>query len=189
MSQAQFNNLYDYWQWPSYFNHNQLVELHNVFKEHQVVNADDNPAIGKTKKVNLKMTNWGWFEDRLKPLEQSIFKINQDYFGFNIWPQFNDNYLILNEYDSKEKGEYDWHVDSSSCHTYDMKFTVLINASLEPYEGGEFSYFRSGEKSIPELNQPGNVIMFRSQLSHKVYPVLKGKRHTIAIFYMGPRFI
>lgn len=189
MHKPQFNNLYDYWHWPNFFNENQIADMHNIFRTNKVNDAEDNAAGGKTKKVNLVMTHYGHLRPQLYSLEQSIFKINQDFFGYNIWPQFDDNMVILNEYDSNVKGEYDWHVDSSSCHTYDMKYTVLINASLAPYQGGKFSYFRSGEKQIDELDNPGNVIMFKSQLSHKVYPVLKGKRYSIALFYMGPRFV
>ena len=189
MIEQQTNRIYDYWQWPNLFNHKELVEMHDLFNKYHVQNAIDSPAKGKTKLVNLKMTHWGYFKSKLQPLEQRILKCNQDYFGYSLFPQYDDNMIMLNEYDSKQKGEYDWHTDGSGNHTYDIKFTVLINASLEPYEGGDFSYFRAGEKPVPELNKPGNVIMFKSHLSHKVYPVISGKRHTIAIFYIGPRFI
>ena len=182
------HQIYDYYYYENVYSQEQLKELHKIFKENNNSN-NDTPAKGVTKTSNVTLTNWGFLRNYMHPIDQNVLRHNQECIGYNIWPQFDDNMVILNEYDSNIKGEYDWHVDSSSCHTYDMKYTVLINASLAPYQGGKFSYFRSGEKQIDELDNPGSVVMFKSHLSHKVYPVLKGKRYSIALFYMGPRFV
>ena len=185
---SQEHRLYDYWIWPDVFDKKELKQLHKIFNETNINDAIDSPA-KSSKIVNLKMSPWKNFKKLLTPLDQLFLKIQQDNFGYQIYPQYDYNYLILNEYDGKQKGEYDWHTDSSSNYIYDIKFTLLINASLEPYEGGDFVYFKAGERHIKELNTPGNVIFFKSYLSHKVYPVTKGKRHTITLFYMGPRFV
>ena len=183
------HNLYDYWQWPGVFDKKDLEKMHEIFNKTHIKDAEDSPAKGKSKIVNLKMSPWINFKQILSPLEQLFLKTQQDNFGYHIYPQYDYNYLMLNEYDGKQKGEYDWHTDGSGNYIQDVKFTLLINASLEPYEGGEFVYFRAGERHIKELNTPGNIIFFKSYLSHKVYPVTKGKRHTITLFYLGPRFV
>ena len=71
----------------------------------------------------------------------------------------------------------------------DIKFTMLINASLEPYEGGKFFIFgNGGEREVGELAKPGNVVILKSSIPHRVTPVTKGKRHSITLFYSGPKF-
>ena len=97
--------------------------------------------------------------------------------------------MRLNEYSSQHKGEYGWHCDGSNSPNYDIKFTMLINASLEPYQGGKFFIFgNGGEQEVKELEQPGNVVILKSNIPHRVTPVTKGKRHSITLFYSGPRF-
>jgi len=182
--------IYDYWYWKNVYSIDELKQLHNIFNEKVNKNAIDAPASGTTKNLNLITCEWRNLKDKLSELEQAALKANADNFGYNIWPQYNTNNVLLNEYDGAKKGEYDWHKDGSNNHTYDLKFTMLINASLEPYDGGQFYLFQNGgPKHVPELDTPGNVIMFKSHIQHKVYPVTKGKRHSITIFYSGPRFI
>lgn len=181
---------YSYWFWNSVYSSEEINALHDLFHQHEDKQAVDNPAENVIKKVNLKASPWRHFKDKLWGLEQAFLKVNQDNFGYSIWPQLDDNNLLLNEYDSNRKGEYNWHKDSSNNHTYDIKFTMLINASKEPYEGGKFYLFNShGPEHIKELDAPGNVIIFKSHTPHKVEPVTKGKRHSITLFYCGPRFI
>ena len=97
---------------------------------------------------------------------------------------------MFNEYDSEKNGEYGWHKDHSNNYICDLKLTVLINVSLEKYEGGKFYIFTgNGEKHIPELDTPGNMVIFKSDQVHKVTPVTKGKRQSITLFYNGPRWL
>ena len=84
---------------------------------------------------------------------------------------------------------YGWHCDGSNSEKYDIKFTMLGNASLEPYEGGKFFIFgNGGEREVGELAEPGNVVILKSSIPHRVTPVTKGKRHSITLFYSGPKF-
>ena len=106
-----------------------------------------------------------------------------------IKPQIVADGLIDDEYDLSNN-QYDWHTDGSNNHTFDVKFTVLINASTQPYKGGEFYLMgNGGEYHVKGLDKPGDVICIKSHIHHKVNPVTEGKRHTIAIHYSGPRFI
>ena len=78
------------------------------------------------------------------------------------------------------------------CNTdykYDIKFTVLINVSEEKYSGGKFKLMHGGKpEHVKELDEPGNMIMFRSYTLHKVEPVTKGERKTLTLFLTGPNF-
>ena len=96
---------------------------------------------------------------------------------------------MLNEYDGNIKAEYDWHSDGSNNHTHDIKLTILINASVKKYKGGEFSLFVNKPIHIAKLDNPGDVLMFTSNICHKVNPITSGKRHSITLFYKGPKFI
>ena len=181
---------YTYWYWNDVYSIDELKQLHEVFEKNHDKHATDNPASDAVKTSKLKMTTWLNLKDKLCHIEQSLLMVNSLHFGLNVWPQYDTQQIILNEYDCNIKGEYGWHKDSSDNHVYDIKFTLLINASLEPYEGGEFYLFNSkGGEHVKELNKPGNVIAFISHNYHKVTPVTKGKRHSITMFYTGPRFI
>ena len=179
----------DYWYIPKVYCHDELVNIHNIFKEKTDDNILDIPAKNVTKKAKIYISYWDNFKHLLNSLEQSLLKINQDNFGYNIWPQYDDNIVRLNEYDSDYKGEYDWHTDGSLDNDpYDVKFTLLLNTSLESYEGGKFYMFTAGSNYIDKLDNPGDVIIFKSHIPHRVSPVTKGKRHSLTLFYNGPKF-
>ena len=109
-------------------------------------------------------------------------------FGYDIFEVPDLELFNLNIYSSKDKAKYDWHTDGSENPKIDTKLTILINVSLKTYEGGNFYLFNNNEFEVPELNEPGNAIMFKSAINHKVLPVTKGERRTLAIFLYGPAF-
>tara|TARA_A100001011_G_scaffold365913_1_gene418005 strand:+ start:66 stop:629 length:564 start_codon:yes stop_codon:yes gene_type:complete len=185
---SEIHTTYDWWYWPKVFSHGDLLELHDIFNKHSNEQAKDTPAKNVTKKINLQFTNWQYLKDKLYFLEQEFLKVNRERFGCDIWPKYNNDVILLNEYNETDKGEYDWHIDSSNNHICDLKFTMLINTSLNPYEGGEFKIFNGVETNIKELDNPGDVVVFKSFKYHKVTPVTKGKRHSLSIFYYGPRY-
>jgi PKHD-type hydroxylase len=101
---------------------------------------------------------------------------------------FNDyQHCFYNIYEAKYKSNYDWHFDSSRSDVYDMKLTVLINLSIKDYEGGDFHIFNENEYKIPDFKEPGSILIFKSYLNHKVYPVNKGERRTLTYLLMGLR--
>lgn len=182
------HQIYDYYYYENVYSQEQLKELHKIFKENNNSN-NDTPAKGVIKTSNLTFTDWGFLRNYMYSIDQHVLRHNQEYIGYNIWPQYDGNDIILNEYNSEQSGEYGWHKDHSNKYICDIKLTVLINASLEEYEGGKFYLFTgNGERHVPELDTPGNMIIFKSDQVHKVTPVTKGKRHSITLFYNGPRW-
>ena len=181
---------YNYWYWHNVYSTDEIRELHKDINDKHDKTSIDNPAKSAVKTSKLKMAEWFDLKDKLCHLEQSLLTVNAENFGFNIWPQYDSQSIILNEYDSKIQSQYDWHKDASDSHVYDMKFTLLVNLSLEPYEGGHFYLFDSnGGEHVKVLDKPGNAIAFISSQFHKVTPVTSGKRHSLTMFYSGPRFI
>jgi PKHD-type hydroxylase len=69
-----------------------------------------------------------------------------------------------------------------------MILTVIINLSTKKYTGGDFQIHLNGEQSISQINESGNMFMFKSILPHRVLPILSGERKTLTLFLEGPNF-
>ena len=104
----------------------------------------------------------------------------------------------------KKGGFYKFHRDGRGDHlsTYDkpdkeflhghvrkLSMTVLLN---DNYEGGEFQFatYNKEECEIhtPEFNKTGTIIMFPSDMEHRVAPVTKGIRYSLVVWFLGPSF-
>ena len=67
-----------------------------------------------------------------------------------------------------------------------VPYTVLINLSEQPYEGGEFDLLDNGQKEMKFTS--GDILMFTSHIPHRVRPVTKGERITLTYWMVGPKF-
>jgi len=104
----------------------------------------------------------------------------------------------------KKGGLYRFHKDGKGDHlsTYDepdnefkhgnvrkLSMTVLLN---DNYEGGEFQFatYNKEECEIhtPEFNKTGMIIVFPSDMEHRVAPVTKGIRYSLVAWFVGPPF-
>jgi len=104
----------------------------------------------------------------------------------------------------KKGGFYCFHKDGKSDHLSvynqpDNKFkhgrvrklsmTVLLN---DNYEGGEFQFASYNKEeceiSTPEFNKTGMIIVFPSDIEHRVAPVTKGIRYSLVVWFLGPPF-
>ena len=178
---------YTYWYWDKFFNTKDLKEIKKIC-DNNLVKSVDKPA-NTTKTSIVKFCEWRSIKDKLNNLNESIKVINIQKFGYTLYDLNDYDYININSYFYQNQGEYDWHSDGSKSHIFDIKFTVIINTSLNKYNGGKFYLFDNGPKHIEILDNPGSVLMFRSYINHKVDPVVKGTRNSIAIFVKGPRFV
>ena len=104
----------------------------------------------------------------------------------------------------KKGGFYNFHKDGRGDHlsAYDepdnkfihgyvrkLSMTILLN---DNYEGGDFQFVNfSQEKctiSTPEFNKTGMIIVFPSDMEHRVAPVTKGIRYSLVVWFVGPPF-
>jgi len=109
-------------------------------------------------------------------------------FGYITFDPYGGQRLLYNTYQSKDKDHYDWHIDESDKPNHDIKLSLLINLSTEPYEGGEFQTFvNGGVISHPDFDKPGSALMFKSHLNHRVLPVTSGTRKSLTMFIFGPK--
>jgi len=44
------------------------------------------------------------------------------------------------------------------------------------------------EISVPEFNKTGSIVVFPSDMEHRVAPVTKGIRYSLVVWFVGPPF-
>ena len=100
-----------------------------------------------------------------------------------------------------EGSHYDWHKDE-----YDLPFddekrpewrglsrkltaAASLNAGDE-YEGGDFEIMDpwGNVVAVPQLRNPGTVVVFPAYVVHRVAPVLSGTRYSIVSWHLGKPF-
>ena len=69
-----------------------------------------------------------------------------------------------------------------------MKFTMIINLSEKPFEGGDLFLQETGNMEVKELKKPGTYMIFKSHTRHMVTLVTKGERKNLVLFLTGPNF-
>ena len=89
----------------------------------------------------------------------------------------------LSAYDEPNKGFLHGNVRK-------LSMTVLLN---DNYEGGEFQFATYNREkctiTTPEFNETGSIIVFPSDIEHRVAPVTKGIRYSLVVWFLGPPFI
>tara|TARA_Y100001938_G_C7873553_1_gene321494 strand:- start:68 stop:622 length:555 start_codon:yes stop_codon:yes gene_type:complete len=122
----------------------------------------------------------------IKSIIDEMYYANNQAIGFDLDTYTDDRTLHLNSYELNKS--YEWHNDSTKRPNNDIKLTGLINLSTEDYEGGEFQLNEGKEQTIEQFSKGGDMIMFKSHILHRVLPVRKGIRKSLAIFLIGPNF-
>lgn len=183
---------YDYWFWENVISKKEILFLNNFIEKNfdcfEDVKFHAKDKNNKSKKNTLVMCiSFYKIKETLKKIIHNYNLVNQKHFGYDLYPQSDLSHCNLNVYSYKKNQSYGWHNDSSTDKYEDIKLTVLINISKKTYKGGNFYIFNQDEYEVKELNIPGNMIMFKSYLSHKVTPVTEGERRTLAIFLCGPK--
>jgi PKHD-type hydroxylase len=102
---------------------------------------------------------------------------------FEVVPFYDT--IQLARYDAEEQGFFRWHSDTIPS---DMtrKLTVVVPLS-DPadYEGGTLEFDENGAIRRPP-QVPGAPVCFPSWLLHRVTPVTKGRRYSMAAWIRGP---
>ena len=183
-----------YYKWESYFNQAELLKLSETIYNKRNKEFKEIGAIvegEKIKKATTLAVEWIAVKPLMKRLDEAVFVTNQDKYGYNVHNLLDCDTVLYNTYDAEKNHAYEWHKDGEKADDkVCIKFTVLINASTEPYEGGKFQLFgNGGETEVPAMNTPGSVVMFKSDIPHRVLPITKGIRKSITIFIKGPHFV
>jgi len=163
-------NLSNYFYWNNVFSPKEIKDINSLIYKHKDKKEEKHLAASGVNKALLK-----------------IIENNQNHYGYDIF-NFTDN-LCLNFNIYEKNQEYDWHSDAEYFKSSDIKLTVLINISDANFSGGELNLLNSKNAIVvPELNNPGSMVVFSSFILHKVNPIKKGTRKTLTIFVKGSAF-
>jgi len=185
---------YDYWAWKKIISKKDIILLNKIIeKEFSVEEPIERGATDKKgefkKTCKVLLCKYGKIKNLLNNVYNEALESNSHNFGYSLFPLTDFSFCNLNIYSDKNNQKYDWHVDEASGDRIDMKLTLLINLSIKKYEGGEFLIFKTNEYVVKDFSEPGDMLMFKSSINHKVSPIISGERRTLAIFLHGPRFI
>jgi len=127
-----------------------------------------------------------WVFDRIA---ENIDSLNKEFFQHDLYGFSEIQYA---EYDSKQLGKYDYHMDMTiSPSLSDNNMPRKLSASLllnDTFEGGEFE-FNVSNFDVPILELvAGTIVVFPSYLIHRVKPVTKGIRRSLTVWCVGPKF-
>ena len=166
--------------------------------EERITGSKPIPGIDKKIRISdVVWTNDQWIYDTIWPYMEEA----NERAGWKYDIRAAENMQIIRY---KKGGFYNLHKDGKGDHlsVYDepdnefkhgyvrkLSMTVLLN---DNYEGGEFQFATySKEKckiETPEFNKTGSIVVFPSDMEHKIAPVTKGIRYSLVVWFLGPPF-
>jgi predicted 2-oxoglutarate/Fe(II)-dependent dioxygenase YbiX len=185
---------WDYYVWTDVFTVQQIKEINEFIdkeydglqdKKYGTANQPDGTIVKNISTV--KQISYGKIKHLISGFVNTAYCGANFDFGYITFGPYDNESLNFNIYSSDNKDYYGWHIDESRSAMTDIKLTLLINLSTEPYEGGEFQ-LRDEFTDYSVLSKPGNALMFKSPILHRVLPVTSGTRKTLTIFIYGPKF-
>ena len=184
----------DYFYWKNFFSKEQIQHLNIFCKDNKEKQFRDHPASSHTHNKTLKKVSkvdavqWKNIKHKFTDLINEIKITNLENYGYNIFDSLDTDHVLFNTYYKNDF--YDWHKENSNNPYHDIKFTIVINNSLEEYKGGELQIFSfGGETNVNEFNSTGSAIMFKSDTIHRVLPIQNGTRNSIVLLIKGSKFI
>ena len=166
----------------------QIIEAGRRQKPQQAQVGMGKPGGGTDTKKRVTTISWLPFKE-MKPmyndLDTFIQKANENHFGFGDI-RITEN-AQFTEY--PEGGFYDWHMDCDTHMEHEppvrkISMTLLLNHESE-FEGGHLEI--GAPNQYAKLKQ-GHAMCFASFINHRVSKVISGSRHTLAIWWYGPKF-
>tara|TARA_R100000655_G_scaffold51115_1_gene88739 strand:+ start:642 stop:1175 length:534 start_codon:yes stop_codon:yes gene_type:complete len=131
----------------------------------------------------VRSTKISWIADQniLLAIKDKILDINKNKnWNYNLTGMFPFQYSVYNKDD-----HYDWHVDKRPVNQGEpekkLSFSLMLN---NDYKGGELEFKDSDESISLSLNK-GDMVIFPSDLLHRVKPVLDGTRISLVGWLIG----
>jgi len=143
-------------------------------------------AQGVVKTSQVFQIEWDDAKKHLDKFYKTCLHMNNIGFGYHLYPpQYPIKYNIY-----EPNQEYAWHTDGDGSVPYsDCKLTCLLNISDSSYEGGNLEVSNGPTQKVSEFDTPGYMVAFPAFLLHRVRPVLKGVRKSIALLIQGPKWV
>jgi len=135
-----------------------------------------NTQVRVVRTLALNPDNYPWLT---RPIYDAVVTYNDGWHDITHVSQMN-----LLKYDFG--GKYNWHADVNwdMVEAPQRKYTVVVQLSdRSEYEGGELQL----RGHSPHAMQPkGTMIIFPSNLNHRVTPVTSGRRWSLITWINGP---
>ena len=180
--------IYDYYYGVNLFNSQEIKNLNDVLRANLDASIPQSPAEGVIKTSIYTGVFVKSVKSELSKIYDFVEMVNSNFFKFDTYPLQDDDFINYNVYTEEKHSEYDWHNDFPTGHLLDdKKLTVLVNLSEKEYIGGDFELFLNHPRPIKEISIPGSILVFPSFIQHRVTPVTKGERVSLALWYNGPR--
>ena len=162
------------------------------------LNKKELKNLKKIRKSNIVFMDEPFVYEQLNPFVQTANKNA----GWDFHVDWNESFQFTSY---KKNGHYDWHQDSWH-ETYQhkdpnfnnkiRKLSVIVSLSdPKDYKGGDllFSFHNpNSKKSVPhkinQIKEKGSILVFPSHVWHKVTPVTKGKRYSLVMWVLGPKW-
>lgn len=157
-------------------------------QEGKVNNKEGVDGVSNDKSIRASSISWiPQNQSNLKlykSVAEFVKSVNDQLYGFDI-SGFTEP-IQYSEY-PKGAGYYDWHMDIGPKAERRKISLVIQLSSPEDYEGGEFEVMNSKNVQVAPKDV-GTAIIFPSYMLHRVTPVTKGVRKSLAAWISGPRF-
>ena len=185
---------WNFYAWTNVFTAQQIKEINEFIdkeydglqeKKYGTANRPDGTIVKNISTV--KNIQYGKIKHLISDLVDDAYFSANFHFGYPTFNPYNKEFLHFNTYTSDNKDYYDWHHDESRSATHDVKLTLLVNLSTDPYEGGNFQ-LENKWTDVSVLDKTGNALMFKSHLQHRVLPVTSGTRKSLTMFIKGAKF-
>jgi PKHD-type hydroxylase len=182
--------MHDYWLWnsvlPKWFCEEQINNINWTEKEQGKVKKGKEHVLDLEKRI----TDIVW-EDISSPIgciAQVYINMANENAGWNF-NLSNTSGIQIGKYDSSTKGFYDWHTDDGlkpkeNGLVRKLSVSILLSDTND-FEGGMFEF--ENFDTQPILKQ-GSIIVFPSQISHRVTPVTLGTRYSAVTWVQGPAY-
>ena len=134
--------------------------------------------------------------------QSELVEINETYWGvgflmhyINLQNKYNFGYDLSGGLDQQKiqyiqygvGGHYTWHTDVSPPNRYIRKLSFTLQLSDEDeYEGGELQLITDDRRMIQVPKTKGLLVVFKSDMLHRVRPVKSGLRKSIVGWITGP---
>lgn len=147
--------------------------------------------------IKKRNSNIVWLDDKwiYELIHSFLFDANKKA-GWNFDVDFTE---LLQFTIYKKNQYYDWHVDqnplpySNKDNNYNGKIrklsmSILLNDPSN-FKGGQLEFDTpNGLFVCKELNTQGSLVVFPSNVKHRVAPVIKGTRYSLVSWTLGPPF-
>jgi PKHD-type hydroxylase len=129
------------------------------------------------------------FADLFEFLWKTQIVANRDFFNVHVTKL---DFIQFAEYSETDQGEYGTHDDvvwvNDNEHHRKLSCTISLS-DPEDYSGGNFEFEGTCTQPLnSDLRLQGTVLYFPSFHKHKVTPVIRGKRYSIAAWFEGPKW-